>query len=992
MKIEHIGFESDPQAQPPATLHLSPGLNLVDARSPANSRQLADLVGHVLYGARVGIDRSAHDDHPGYIDVSSQYGTFRLERHRDRANRGTYTEPRLTVAPLDGATARPQTARDLLGGMQPEIAARLLVLGSTNDNQLQWLLSEELAGELCRIEDARPIAADSVARHPATGDLLAERDRLAHQIELQLSDKRRSSEALEASLADLDLEVESADRRHNDHRREFDQVMAQLAELETQLRYHELAEFVGRTSDEAYHSEQQPELAGLDDEIAKWRRALAELETRESQVRRHLTQLHPDDSSPLLPLADQRACVTIAQRLVADLDSEIARYARPGDSAACLCQHTHARMHPLVDTLGQQVDKLAHLIEQYEAALAIEQFRAELQHLSRSQAELRATIEHLLDRRQSRLRTSRVRGAVDHVEGLPNDWQTLHTDLQNRQSELSSLVSDDERRLRELIARRERLQRERADLMNDSALVALRQQLDEVTRRLDQTPTSATRVNYSAAPWRASDILAKLTDGRLREVRLTDGGRRASVTNRQGTVVGQVDLNDVDRRLLSISLQLASVAGASQWGLHLPLLVADPFAQLPAAESAILALVLHDFARSGHQVLIVTASQSVVERLKSTGQAVLSFSPDSHANITTTTRIETPAPRPAPTIALHEADTFALGLDDSIERFSVFGDETFGVFTAIGIRTVQDLLEADADDVSRRLDRTAISSAIVELWQSHVAMLAYVPNLTLSDVQLLTGARIDGVEELAESDADALYAAIREYLDSPRGVRHRALRTGLSRDRVANWISDARRQRSRWQKSRYASRWRTRNGQRRSTRRTVRSQRSSTTKRVRRKRSANRGEKATRPLRFRLSRTSAVVDAPSVGPKTAKRLAKIGIDTVDDLLNANADETAAALDVKHISAETIVAWQHQAQLMCRVPELLARDTQVLVGCGFTTPEGIASAEAADLLEFAKSYTATSEGTRVLRGSDPPDLARVTKWIFWAGHRRAMEAA
>ncbi|WP_197528433.1 DUF4332 domain-containing protein [Aeoliella mucimassa] len=996
MKIQHLAFDRYEGQDPRIALDLTNGLNVVDARQPLLARQLADLVGHVLYGARV-CDRDAIvHDHPGYVDVDSSLGRFRMERHADRANRGTYTEPRLTVAPLEGHHAQPGTARQLLKGLSPEVAARLLVLRRSDDDQLQWLLSESLATELHRIERVHPEHVESRDIPHDASDLFTTRDRLSHQIELLLAEKRRSSEALEAAISELSLEYDAAQHRHAECQHELDEVLARLAELETQLRYHELSEFVGRTADEAYHQDQQSLLADLDEEIAKWRRALAELEAREAQIRQQLSQRHPDDSSPLLPLADQRAAIMVAHRLVADLDSEVARYARPSDSHACLCRHTHARLHPLVDTLGQQIEKLAGLVEQYEAAVAMDQLKLEAAHLERSQQELRATIDHLLDRRQSRMRTSRARNKVEglDVQALPKDWQRLREDLENQRGDLTGELEEADRHIHSLLSRRDRLHHERAELMNDANLVQLRQDLDEVTRRIEtHAPRSASTIGYSVAPWRASDILAKLSDGRLREVRLAEGGRQATVLNRHGSTIRQSDLNEVDRRLLSISLQLAAVAGVAQWGLRLPLVVADPFAELPAAESAILALVLQDLGRAGHQVLVSTSSTAVVDRLRSTGQAILTVggpqTPSTSEPVTTGLRAfqAKTITTPIEVEEDQEDNGCALSLDDSIDRFAVFGEDTKQLFSAIGIHEIRDLLDADADDVSHALDRTGISGSIVELWQTHVAMLVYVPDLTLHDAQLLTSAGVRNLQQLADADAEELHEAMEEYLASPRGVRYRS-RQGMGLRQVSRWIANAGSTRARWASTPYASR--TANG-------TTRKVSQAPAPNGRRRSSTNGTRRAVpsrkeRPLRFRLSRKSPVVDAPSIGPKTAKRLQKVGVQTVADLLSADCDALAESLDVRHINAETLVTWQHQAQLMCRVPELLARDVQVIVGCGFTTPEGIASAKASDLLEFAKSYLATPEGARALRNGEAPDLARVKKWIYWAENRRELEAA
>lgn len=986
MKLQHLALGAASGTTAHATLDLTEGLNAVSVIDSVTGEQLFDLVGHLVYGARIDRNHVAHLDRTGHVDIDSSLGRFRLERHSQQVDRGSFVEPRLTVAALDGQAARPETTRQLLAGISPEVAARLFVLRSSGDAQLGWLLSAELATELHQLENRSPSSSFTGSTYKAGDDLFAQRDALSHQIEMLLSDKRRSSEAMEGALRELDHELHEVEHRLAEHRGELDHVLADLTELETQLRYRELSDFVERETDEAHHAEQQPALEDLDQQIAKWRRTLAELEARDTQVRRRLSQLHPDESSPLLPLADQRACVTIAQRLVADLDSEVARYARPTDSQVCLCQHTHARLHPLVDTLGQQVAKLGHLIEQYEAAIEVEQLKSEAEHLTRSQTALRGTIDGLLDRRQTRLRTSRVRSTDGESLDLPEDLRKLLAELDRRRSELNNKVAEGERHLADLTARRERIRRDRAALLNDSALAQLREQLENVNRQLESGREQVTRSVRSVAPWRASDILAKLSDGRLREIRLSDHGRTTTIVNRLGNVVRQADLNDVDRRLVCISLQLAAVAGTAEWGLELPLVVADPFAELPAAEASILTLLLHDWARAGHQVFLVTASRTVIDRLRSLGQPIL--------------RLETTTYRPAaampvrlaePTLTLHEADSFALELKDSVDRFRVLGDDTASLFAEVGIHTLGDLLAADAEGVSHSLDRTGISTEVVDLWQTHVAMLLYVPNLSLGEVQLLTGGGVQNLSQLAEADADQLYDAIDQYLESPRGIRHRALRSLLNRDAVQSWIADAGRYRHRWENTPYAHRVSRRSTASSGPTRRLNGRNGSPSRNGRRA-NGKPQKKRTRPLRFRLSRTSPVVDAPSIGPKTAKRLSKHGIRTVADLLEADAEATAEALEVKHITAERIVAWQHQSQLMCRVPELLARDAQVLVGCGFTTPEDIASADAADLYEFAKSYTATAEGTRILRGSDPPDLDRANKWVYWAEHRRALEAA
>ena len=142
---------------------------------------------------------------------------------------------------------------------------------------------------------------------------------------------------------------------------------------------------------------------------------------------------------------------------------------------------------------------------------------------------------------------------------------------------------------------------------------------------------------------------------------------------------------------------------------------------------------------------------------------------------------------------------------------------------------------------------------------------------------------------------------------------------------------------------------------------------------------------------YRLSPGSPVVDAPSIGPKTAARLEKAGIITVGDLLLAEPEGLANAVRVKHITADTIRQWQREATLVCRVPELRGHDAQILVASGITEPEELAACAAAELLEKIAPFVASDEGQRLLRSAQPPNLEEVTQWIDRAAQARQIAA-
>lgn len=125
---------------------------------------------------------------------------------------------------------------------------------------------------------------------------------------------------------------------------------------------------------------------------------------------------------------------------------------------------------------------------------------------------------------------------------------------------------------------------------------------------------------------------------------------------------------------------------------------------------------------------------------------------------------------------------------------------------------------------------------------------------------------------------------------------------------------------------------------------------------------------------------SAVVDAPSIGPKTAVHLARAGIETVGDLIICDPDETAELIAVRHITVDAIETWQMQATLMIEVPGLRVHDVQLLVGAGISSRDDLASASAGTIFELAMEFLQTSEGSRVLRPGETLEEDEVEEWI------------
>jgi len=148
----------------------------------------------------------------------------------------------------------------------------------------------------------------------------------------------------------------------------------------------------------------------------------------------------------------------------------------------------------------------------------------------------------------------------------------------------------------------------------------------------------------------------------------------------------------------------------------------------------------------------------------------------------------------------------------------------------------------------------------------------------------------------------------------------------------------------------------------------------------------------TPELRFYLSRSADVEAAPSIGPKTAQRLATVGVYTVDDLLTATADELAERLANRRVSGDTIMQWQSQARLVCMVPGLRGVDSQILVACGISDAVQLSQKRPIDLFALVGPFSETSEGERIIRGGKKPSLEEVTDWISWAQQSRTLTSA
>ena len=141
-----------------------------------------------------------------------------------------------------------------------------------------------------------------------------------------------------------------------------------------------------------------------------------------------------------------------------------------------------------------------------------------------------------------------------------------------------------------------------------------------------------------------------------------------------------------------------------------------------------------------------------------------------------------------------------------------------------------------------------------------------------------------------------------------------------------------------------------------------------------------RGDQAGASARLHLAVEDAIVDAPSIGPKTATRFNEVGIDTVGEFLHAHPIALAARLELAHVTAETVTDWQDQTRLVTVVPGLRGTHAQLLVGAGYRTDDALRAADPDKLCADVLCFAASTTGQRLLRDGSPPDVEKIKGWL------------
>lgn len=597
--------------------------------------------------------------------------------------------------------------------------------------------------------------------------------------------------------------------------------------------------------------------------------------------------------------------------------------------------------------------------------------------------------------------TIAVPDSADDKQASPTCPSPPHIDtLAARSANLAAQLAAARQHNCELLKRHDLLERERRRAAADRtidlrrfALAVARQQLASLEQEqaaaelylsaLEQTsPSPPSFVALTAV---ASQHLATLTSGRWLRVERRADDAEWQLADDQGNWCRMAACPPLAVEQAALALRLALVAAARQCGLAPPVVWNGLLTECGDAGVRAAGRLLSAAAGHGVQIVLITDQERVAALLRECGAIVhvlpeTEISPPIPVEGVPVPRLEHSPTSPSsdassepldeisPPVRVHPAPPHWLTADRGLHEIPSVGPQTARQLRHMGLFDVGDLLMLDLSSSRFLLSELRLTADQVRLWQAEAELLCRVPGLAGRDAQLLVSCGILTADELAGYAAAEL--ALR--IDRLRGgaATRWMPEVGIwpRRETVQGWIHAARRARSLDTVLSEGDHWDVR-------RRSRLAPRASSTMGLE-------SEEAwpleqARPF---LDPGSPLVDAPSIGQKTAKLLQRIGIVSISNLLSCDPEATASRLRHPRLTADMLRAWQRQVALLCSIPGLRPSDARLLVACGIHGRHDLQRIAPSTLFAVVAPVLRTAEGQRLLRGDPPPTLADAARWI------------
>ncbi|WP_339673431.1 DUF4332 domain-containing protein [uncultured Gimesia sp.] len=626
--------------------------------------------------------------------------------------------------------------------------------------------------------------------------------------------------------------------------------------------------------------------------------------------------------------------------------------------------------------------RAASLTERIQLEKTLATAQRELERASQSEQEMAIVEEDLLN--------FDAEANAEQLEMLNLELEDIEQDLVTTAENMGRLKQDYQNAKTDRTAVQLRFQREQileqirqasADWFTTELSAVGLQKLQSEFERTSQPETLAI----------ASDYLRQLTNGKYCNIWTPLGEQYPKIDDNEGHTLTVSELSSGTREQLFLAIRLAMVERFRNNGVELPMVLDDVLVNFDQSRTQAAIETLISVAKKGQQILFFTCHLHLTRLFAEQGTPPVwltteeNSSPERHSPVISESPVGSElqlhhASSSQSSTAVLEAppsieSVYQLEWSSPVHKLYSLTPVQIQQLNQAGIHSIAQLLSQPAEQLAARLPEE-ISAGLIFEWQSQARLAACIRGIKPQQAAFLVQCGITEPGDVISMSFPELWSLIETSL-----LAEPASEMLITEPLVQQWIQSAHQARK-FHPQKAAATEQKPQPPVPQERRDYRRDGSHTES----------GDAKPNTPPFFLNRSMPVEQAPSIGPKTAVRLEKVGIFTVNDFLECNPEHIANQLNVSHIKERTIRVWKKQTRLVCCVPGLRGHDAQILVACGFYEPDQIARTSPQELFGKVKSFVKTSEGQQIIRGGKKPDFNEITDWIRWSQKARKLHAA
>ncbi len=888
LQIDRLGQWSNVTLGP-----LEPGLNVVCGPGEQDRAALGPFIRTLLFGGR---DRT-HPLHPsprqGSLTVWGPQGLLTVHRHEQGRR-----QDRWLVETEQGAMVSPCRLDELLGTASAELFERVFMVDFHRPRSLDLLLETAHAhglsvigghGDPARFDPLRQRLSqqrerlDRVVCPEAPLAVLLERHRrLRTEVEALAAAGRQHEEhqarqrtALQTSLVEYQGQLERARAEHDGLEAEIERRQAERQQQEQQVAQ-------ARFEHQQVIIDRRRQVGEIEQQLQRWRLVLCDLETRRARLRAETEGETGNDGAG----CDPGDCLHRIERGVEQLQASVGQWPGTPDHDAGQQGVFPESSAAAKQSMLEQVAQLQEQLTLWRVAVRQTDRWQQGGQLKRCVRELRAAIHDLARER---------RELLDDVANRQRRWGLPSDGLAGSSSETPSsaeqhaggdqpielgeeMLAVMDAELKRLDQRRSEVQTEIERLEDELQQVGLelesvepagetnphrprfdikkeelehleqqigdsrqRQEIAAEVEKLESEIRSLEAATAETDVLRQAATFLRIFSGQHLERIVITPERTVHVVTQRGNRLGWNQLDGGQQDQLRLGLTLAVVAALAHRGIRLPLILQEVFLRQHPARWSAIANVLRDFARPGHQILLVLGSpaavdffrsrQIAVHRLPSSRQQV----PPCHSNGRwsaldrgeinqqlnaiaqetagggfdeapafsaeefpgeRTDRVRRPSTRQEPEsagLAEGEGKDYFLTERAPIHEAPSIDAATAERFREIGVGTVGDLLRLSASETANRLRHAGITARMIRRWQREALLVCRIARLRPYDARILVACGIESPEQLARLDARQLRRRVEAFAETSLGQVLMQAGNPYEMLRLTRWIQAAHR-------------------------------------------------------------------------------------------------------------------------------------------------------------------------------------------------------